>query len=178
MVELALRRLGFEAGLAPAQVVFVNLAGLRACPSRSCHRRTTDLFAPGDAGPASARDAGVLVGYVAGRPLTGAAHALHGCCSQVLELRVGQDGPLLATLLVPPDLAAAGPTPRESDVLALLLAGATDRVAAAALGVAPSTVRSHARAVLRKVGVTDRRSLRRLDSGAIPASYASMSFRS
>jgi hypothetical protein len=44
--------------------------------------------------------------------------------------------------------------------------------------VAPSTVRTHARAVLRKVGVADRRRLRRLDSGAVPASYDAMSFRS
>ena len=52
---------------------------------------------------------------------------------------------------------------READVLALLLVGATDRAAAAALGVAPATIRTHARALLRKVGAADRHELRRLD---------------
>jgi hypothetical protein len=139
------RRLGFEPGLAAARVVFVNLAGLGACPSapESC-----DVL---------------VVGYVAGRPLTGAAHVLHGCCAQVLELRMLRDGPAFTTLLVPPALEAERPTAREADVLALLLAGATDRGMAAALGVAPSTVRTHVRAVLRKTGAADRRVLRRLD---------------
>ena len=148
--EEAVRRLGFEPGLAPARVVFVNLAGLGACPS------------------SSAGAAVLVIGYVAGRPLTGAAHALHGCCAQVLELRALRDGPAFTAALVPPALEAACPTPREADVLALVLAGATDRRMAEALGVAPSTVRSHVRAVLRKAGVADRRELRRLD-GPAPA---------
>jgi DNA-binding CsgD family transcriptional regulator len=167
-VEAAVRRLGFEPGLAPAPVLFVNLGGLGVCPSfagRPDRPRTSladwSLVAGSDRrpGPAGA----VVIGYVIGRPLTGAAHSLHGCCAEVFELRPGPDGPALTALVVPPGLAAMHPTPREADVLALLLAGATDRRAAAALGVAPSTVRSHARAVLRKVGAADRRQLRRLD---------------
>ena len=144
-VEAAVRRLGFEPGLTPAPVLFVNLGGLGVCPS-------------------PARGPATVIGYVAGQPLTGAAHVLHGCCAQVLELCPAPGGPALAALVLPAALAAARPTPREADVLALLLAGATDRRAAAVLGVAPSTVRSHARAVLRKVGVADRRQLRRLDA--------------
>jgi DNA-binding CsgD family transcriptional regulator len=147
--EAAVRRLGFEPGLAPARVVFVNLAGLGACPS------------------SSSAAAVLVIGYVAGRPLTGAAHALHGCCAQVLELRALQDGPAFTAALVPPALEAACPTPREADVLALVLAGATDRRMAEALGVARSTVRSHVRAVLRKTGVANRRELRRLDRPAL-----------
>lgn len=167
-VEAAVRRLGFEPGLAPAPVLFVNLGGLGVCPSfaERPDRLRTSLVdrcpVPGSErhpGPAGA----AVIGYVIGRPLTGAAHSLHGCCAEVFELRPGPDGPALTALVVPPALAAARPTLREADVLALLLAGATDRRAAAALGVAPSTVRSHARAVLRKVGAVDRRQLRRLD---------------
>lgn len=149
--EAAVRRLGFEPGLAPASVVFVNLAGLGLCPSIG--------RAPGMPGAPGA----LVVGYVAGRPLTGAAHALHGCCAQVLELRDLGDGPAFTALLVPADLEAQRPTRREADVLALVLAGATDRRIAAALGVAPSTVRTHVRAVLRKTGAADRRVLRLLD---------------
>jgi DNA-binding CsgD family transcriptional regulator len=149
-VEAAVRRLGFEPGLAAAPVIFVNLGGLGVCPWLG-------------SGPGPRPAGASVIGYVTSRPLTGVAHALHGCCAQVLELRPGPGGPVLAALVVPPALAATHPTAREADVLALLLAGATDRRAASLLGVAPSTVRSHARAVLRKVGVADRRQLRRLD---------------
>ncbi len=142
--EQAVRRLGFEPGISPARVVFVNLGGLGACP-----------VSPGAAG--------VVVGYVVAQPLTGAVHALHECCAQVLELRALRDGPAFIAALVPSHVAAACLTARETDVLALILAGATDRGMAAALGVEPSTVRSHARALLRKLGVSDRAELRRLD---------------
>jgi len=176
VVAEAVRALGFEPGLAPAPVVFVNLAGLGVCPSLGGGSRPVEAHLCSRAGSIVARDGtGVVVGYVIGRPLTGAAHVLHGCCAQVLELRSGRDGPMLTTLLVPPGLAAAGPTAREADVLVLLLAGATDRAAAAALGVAPSTVRSHARSVLRKAGITDRRSLRRLDARPPATSFDAMS---
>jgi DNA-binding CsgD family transcriptional regulator len=150
--EDAVRRIGFEPGLVPARVLFVNLAGLGVCPSPT---------------------AGTLViGYVTARPLTAAAHTLHGCCAQVLELRLLADGPAFTTALVPPALEAAGLTPREADALALLLAGATDRRIATTLGVAPSTARSHVRAVLRKAGVADRRALLALDHPRAPAGAA------
>jgi len=156
--EEAVRRLGFEPGLAPARVIFVNLAGLGLCPS-----------------PAAAET--LVVGYVAGRPLTGAAHALHGCCAQVLELRALREGPSFTALLVPPDLEAARPTAREADVLALVLAGASDRRIAAALGVAPSTVRTHVRAVLRKTGAADRQVLRRLDGQPVAGAFGAQARR-
>gem|GEM_PF-5758629 len=143
--EAAVRKLGFEPGLAPARIVFVDLAGLGACPC-----------AQGDG-------RGLIIGYVTGRPLTAAAHAAHGCCTQVMELVALRDGPAFRVLAVPPALEAARLTTREADVLALVLAGASDRRIAAALGIAPSTARTHVRAVLRKTGAGSRRELRRRD---------------
>jgi DNA-binding CsgD family transcriptional regulator len=158
VAENAVRQLGFEPGVAPAPVLFLNLGGLKACPWRA------------------APEGAIVVGYVAGRPLTAAAHFFHDCCAQVLELRGTACGPQFTALILPPGLASAPLTVREADVLALLLSGASDRVAAAALGVAPATVRTHARAVLRKAGVADRRDLRRLDvrSPAIAAPLAEL----
>jgi ATP/maltotriose-dependent transcriptional regulator MalT len=52
--------------------------------------------------------------------------------------------------------AAAGLTPRERDVLALVAAGLSDREVAAALFVAPGTVRSHLTNVFGKLGVGSR----------------------
>ena len=112
------------------RVVFVNLGGLGACPSRSFGERTREP----PWGHASARRPS------RGRPrrrLRGRASA-HRCGARPARLlragpgaaRPGGTGLLLTTLLVPPALELAGPTPREADVLALLLAGATDRVAA------------------------------------------------
>jgi len=121
--EAAVRKLGFEPGLAPARIVFVDLAGLGACPC-----------AQGDG-------RGLIIGYVTGRPLTAAAHAAHGCCTQVMELVALRDGPAFRVLAVPPALEAARLTTREADVLALVLAGASDRRIAAALGIAPSCAR-------------------------------------
>jgi len=178
-VEAAVRRLGFEPGLTPAPVLFVNLGGLGVCPSFSCGLGHGPAGGAGlgptcRSGRGDAPNGASVIGYVAGRPLTGAAHVLHGCCAQVLELRPAPGGPALVALVLPAALAAPRPTRREADVLALLLAGATDRRAAAMLGVAPSTVRTHARAVLRKVGVADRRQLRRLDARPEARSAASL----
>jgi DNA-binding CsgD family transcriptional regulator len=70
---------------------------------------------------------------------------------------------------VPPALAGAGLSSREIDVLALLLTRRTNCEIAEALGVASTTVRSHCRAVLRKLGATDRRALWRLVAAISPA---------
>ena len=145
VAENAVRQLGFEPGVVPAPVLFLNLGGLQTCPWRA------------------APEGAIVVGYVAGRPLTAAAHFFHDCCAQVLELRATARGPQFTALILPPALASAPLTVREADVLALLLVGATDRAAAAALGVAPATIRTHARALFRKVGAADRHELRRLD---------------
>jgi two-component system, NarL family, response regulator DesR len=58
---------------------------------------------------------------------------------------------------------AAGPTPltpREADVLELLQSGSSNAEIAAALHVGVETVRTHARSIYRKLGVSTRRELR------------------
>ena len=52
--------------------------------------------------------------------------------------------------------AHLGLTHRESEVLALLVAGCTNRAIAARLVIGDETVKSHVRSVLRKLGVPDR----------------------
>lgn len=118
------------------------------------------------------------VGYVAGPAAILAAHAMHHCTDSVVHLRAvagraafvypagagcigaGLTGaphrstdPLGASL--PADL-----TPREADVLLLVLAGFSTAEVAARLWLAPATARSHCRAILRKCGAADRRALR------------------
>jgi DNA-binding NarL/FixJ family response regulator len=61
------------------------------------------------------------------------------------------------------DHAASGPTPltvREADVLDLLQTGSSNAEIAAALHVGVETVRTHARNIYRKLGVSSRRELR------------------
>ena len=55
---------------------------------------------------------------------------------------------------------AAPLTPREADVLELLQAGRSNAEIAAALHVGVETVRTHARNIYRKLGVSTRRDLR------------------
>jgi DNA-binding NarL/FixJ family response regulator len=52
--------------------------------------------------------------------------------------------------------AHLGLTHRESEVLALLVAGCTNRAIASRLVIGDETVKSHVRSVLRKLGVADR----------------------
>jgi DNA-binding NarL/FixJ family response regulator len=51
-------------------------------------------------------------------------------------------------------------TPRETDVLGLLQDGSSNAEIAAALHVGVETIRTHARNIYRKVGVSSRRELR------------------
>ena len=111
----------------------------------------------------------VAIVYVLRDPLAAALHALHGCASTVLVLDVTAQGARLSPAAVPPALAGAGLSAREIDVLALLLARRTNTEIAATLGVAPTTVRSHCRALLRKLGAGDRRALWRLVAAISPA---------
>jgi DNA-binding CsgD family transcriptional regulator len=53
-------------------------------------------------------------------------------------------------------------TPREADVLELLQDGATNAQIAHALSIGVETVRTHARNIYRKLGISSRRDLARL----------------
>jgi len=127
------------------------------------HLVVVDLAAPGACRrlpPRPLRDRPVTAGYLAGRPLSLLAHAAHGCVDLLLELSLVAGRPRLE-----PVEAAAGHdlTRREADVLALLLAGSSDRGIASELTVSPATVRSHARSLLRRLEAADRAELRRRD---------------
>ena len=56
----------------------------------------------------------------------------------------------------PPPLAELGLTPRQTDVLALLLQGKPNKMIARELGVSVDTVKDHVAAVLRALGVNSR----------------------
>ena len=53
--------------------------------------------------------------------------------------------------------AHLGLTQRESEVLALMVAGLSNRAIAGRLTVSEETVKTHARGIYRKLGVTNRR---------------------
>jgi DNA-binding CsgD family transcriptional regulator len=131
-----------------ATVRFIPLDEPDLCPR--CGERP-----PADAHPG----APLLVGYGA---LAGAlvAHRRHRCADLVLQLVVAGGGARFAQLPVVSCLDAAGVTPREADVLALVLAGAPGPAIAGRLCVSPATVRAHVRALLRKLGAPDRVTLR------------------
>ena len=130
----------------------------RAAAPAAAH---ADGALPGVAG--SPARPSLLVGYGAGPEALLAAHRAHRCCDLVLRLAAGRSGePELVHLAAQDPVSAAGLSPREADVLVLLLQGFTTPAVAARLSVAPSTARSHCRAVLRKLGARDRRGLRAL----------------
>ena len=141
-----------DARPAVPSLVLVGLDDAEACP----RLRRGRLGGAGDLG----RPVGVpVVGYVAGSPAIAAAHALHACCDAVLLLRASGGRPRF--VYPTPGLpVGAGLSPREADVLVLVLAGQTDAAISARLCIAPATARAHARAVLRKLGAADRRVLR------------------
>ncbi len=134
-------------GTAPA-AVFLPLGGARDCRRAAGDARLLAAPAP------------LVVLYGAGPPALLAAHRAHRCADQVLWLTAAADGPRFAHPPAPDAVSAAGLSPREADVLVLLLHGLTTPAIAVRLGVARSTARTHCRAVLRKLGAGDRRALR------------------
>lgn len=104
--------------------------------------------------------AAVVVGYGRGPAMLLSAHRAHACCDLVLQLLEAGGRARLRHLPAADAVSAAGLSAREADVLVLLLGGLTTPDIAARLGVAECTARSHCRAVLRKIGVGDRRELR------------------
>jgi DNA-binding CsgD family transcriptional regulator len=65
-------------------------------------------------------------------------------------------------------------TPRQDEVLALLLAGQTNKQIARTLQISPFTVRAHVAAVMQQFGAKRRQDLARLSQGAAPPDGMSM----
>jgi DNA-binding CsgD family transcriptional regulator len=86
-------------------------------------------------------------------------HRLHGCADLVCVFVPDTAGGRLEPLSSPGRLEAAGLTPREADVAALLLARRTNAEIRDQLVLSVATVRAHCRTVLHKLGVADRRAL-------------------
>ncbi len=173
------RPAGSAAGVTrPPATVFLSLERLPDC-RQACREAARQVLASAAASAAVTQGDGalsgasppppLLVGYGAGPQVLLAAHRAHRCCDLVLRLAAGRSGePELVHLAAADPVAAAGLSLREADVLVLLLQGFTTPAVAARLSVAPSTARSHCRAVLRKLGARDRRGLRALLSGPGP----------
>jgi DNA-binding CsgD family transcriptional regulator len=62
-----------------------------------------------------------------------------------------------------PEIGSDVLTPREADVLELLQSGATNAQIAQTLMIGVETVRTHARNIYRKLGISSRRELARLN---------------
>lgn len=155
----------------PPVVDFVGLDNLAAC--LRCTPREADRVRA-ECGSAEDARAPITVGYVGGPLATLAAHVAHACTDLCLGLRaiegraafvylvdaslpaasrrVGGDAAIPATL--------AGLSAREADVLLFVLAGMPSATIAARLGLSSATVRSHRRAILRKCGAANGRTLR------------------
>ena len=152
-------------GLAPS-VVFVPLERADDCRRVCSEARRA----------AQGRPAPLVVGYGAGAAGLLSAHSAHRCADMVLRLTASAGLPCFAHLPAADAVTAAGLTGREADVLVLLLRGLTTAAIGARLCVSSSTARTHCRAVLRKTGAGDRRTLRALllagDSEVCPGGHA------
>lgn len=148
-----------------------------AASGRANASRVASADANSESAPSTQPSPGraLLVGYIAGPAVLAAAHAAHGCVDVVLLLRP-EDGRASFHYPIPrrpvrrdreePALRNLQLTPREADVLLLLLAGHTTREIAGRLWLSAATVRSHCRSLLVKSGATNRRALRTLLLGA------------
>jgi DNA-binding CsgD family transcriptional regulator len=95
-------------------------------------------------------------------------HSLHGCADGygvlvTADLAPGTEmstGARFEMLCGPEPLAAAGITAREAEVLALMIARHSDAEIAVRLVISVTTVRTHCRSILRKLGAHSRRDLR------------------
>jgi DNA-binding NarL/FixJ family response regulator len=85
-------------------------------------------------------------------------HAIH-LASRGLQLQLLPSSPA-------PQIREPLLTPREGDVLVLLRQNSSNAQIALALGIGVETVRSHARSIYRKLGVSSRRTLLALESGS------------
>ncbi len=112
------------------------------CPARAlrCRGRLHD----------GSRQQGALVVYVLQDRLLAGLHVLHHCADAVAVLWPSPAGDVLEVLEDAGPLGGLDLTEREVDVLALLLARATNAEIAGRLVVSEATVRAHCRAILRK----------------------------
>lgn len=114
------------------------------------------------------RSSETVVLYTLRDHLTARLHSLHGCADAyaVLVTRLGEAGreaPYAARfefLSGPDPLVTAGITAREASVLALVLARWDDAEIARELVISVTTVRTHCRSILRKLGAHSRRDAR------------------
>jgi DNA-binding CsgD family transcriptional regulator len=142
-----------------------GLLGVASCPLRRADRAPAN-GGPADAGSGCVRRASgrAAIGarsilYVVRDPLAAELHRVHGCSDLACVFWPEEGGGRFESLAWPGRLDSACLTPREADVLALLLARRTNQEIAAQLVLSPATVRAHCRAVLRKLGARDRRHL-------------------
>ena len=165
-VVAAARELGFAAAepgtvdrgaKAASDAFFVGLDTAAACPR---------CGSAADRRPAAT--APLLVGYATGGRELLAAHRLHACCAVLLELRAVAGRACFSYVPAGGAVEQARLTPREADVLVLVLGGLSTAAVAERLCVSPATARTHCRALLRKLGAADRRALRARLLGAEP----------
>ena len=128
---------------------FVGAHGLDAVASCRLKHRL------GSVGPQAA----FTVVYVARDEVVAALHRLHRCADVVVVLRCTPAGSQFHHVPWPSLFEHAGVTPREADVLALLLARRTNAEIAQTLVVSPATVRAHCRSLFCKLGAGGRRDL-------------------
>lgn len=142
---------------APLRLVGVHgLLAVASCPLRRARRRGASPPQPGAPTPLPAPP---TLLYVLRDPMAAELHRLHGCAEHVCIFVPDARGGRFEPLPWPGRLETTGLTPREADVLALLLARRTNDEIAAHLVVSSATVRAHCRSIFRKVGVGDRRAL-------------------
>lgn len=148
-----------DAEAARPTVRFIGLDRIASCP-----RLGSAVTACTPGGEARGAVRCLTVGYVAGAGAVLAGHALHACTDMVVALTVLDGRPAFC---YPSDWALSAVcaplrqlTPREADVLLLIMAGSDTSAVASQLWVSEATVRSHCRSILRKCGAPDRRALR------------------
>lgn len=167
----------------PLAVRFVGLDTLDQCrrcsplEPRASSPRTASRLPPSGEPP-------LTVGYVSGPVALLTAHAAHGCTDTVVALRAVNGRATFVYIGDPPATPAVvrhsgqetgfigALSPRQIDVLLLMLADLPVAASAARLSLSCATVRTHSRAVLRECGAANRRALRARLLGAAPPSAA------
>jgi DNA-binding CsgD family transcriptional regulator len=99
------------------------------------------------------------VAYVVRDDVAAALHRVHRCADVVVVLGEACGGWRFQHVPWPSPFERAGVTPREAEVLALLLARFTNAEIGRELVVAPATVRAHCRSLFCKLAVAGRRDL-------------------